>query len=151
MRQYPGLHSLRELFLSVTGLGRRLEWWAPITSLRLRITIYRVWNFTKHPIRHLLFLACPWRAGPPPLVTRTQLINNSAEAHQRHEAIQKLYAVPLFAWRGTPTRSVYRMYEFITSGLNYMLQEKISHFYFDPVPLCYAIVVSIETLAESFT
>lgn len=168
MRRYPGLHSLRELFLSVTGLGRRLEWWAPLTPLRLRITIYRIWNFTKHPIRHLLFLACPWRASLPPQLTPSQLINSSDEVRERHEAIQQFHAVPLFAWRDTPIRSIYRMYEFITPGLNYMLQEEISHFYFhpdparfrvedipdphDPDPLRYAIVASIiETLAESFT
>ena len=65
MRRYTKLRTLREFFLSINRLGRRLQWWEPVTPLMLRLTLYRVWNSTEHPIRHLLFLACPWRAAVP--------------------------------------------------------------------------------------
>lgn len=134
----------------------------------LRITLYRLWNFTQHPIRHLTFLICPWRASIPPQFLPAQLLHNKSEVSRRHEGLQQLHTLPLFAWRDTPTRSVYRMYEFMCAGMNYILQEEIEHFYFHPQPevwrledipdphdtdsLRYAIVASIiEALAESFT
>lgn len=134
----------------------------------LRTTIHRLWSFTNHPIRHFLFLICPWRASLPTQLAPAQLLHGEADIHERHEGLQQLQALPLFAYRDTPTRSVYRMYEFLCAGLHYMLQEEISHFYFHPCPdvwrvedipdprdsdpLRYAIVAGIvETLAESFT
>lgn len=149
------------------GLPHRFEWWSPITPLQLRLSIRRLYHGSDHPLRLFFWLIqpFPWKFRVPPQLPPQELRDLSDIRSLRHDGILQLRCIPLFQYRDTALRSVYRIYEFLCSGENHEVGYEVEYFFFHPHqwriedipdpkddnPQRYAILASlIEALVDSF-
>lgn len=116
------------------GFPHRLKWWSPITRLQLRLSFRRLWLGSNNPLRLFFWLIqpFPWRFRVPPQLTPLELRTFKNIRAQRHDGILQLRCIPLFQYRDTALRSIYRIYEYLCSGENYEVGYEVQYFFFHP-------------------
>lgn len=68
----------------------------------------------------------------PVQLTPSELLGNFALVRYRQDGIAALRTLPLFLWRDTPTRSLYRLYEYICAGMCDQVSAEVEYFFFQP-------------------
>lgn len=152
----------RLLFYRVLSPIRRLQ-----SPFQLRHSLRRLGHDHERPWLVLLRLLVPfptWRFSVPrPLPPQELLGNKELMLSRRHELIV-CTAIPVWRWRDTPLRSLYRLYECMISGEYSPMGEETEYFWYqpswavdqipdpaDPEPIRYAILACFaEELVSAF-
>ncbi|KAF2718144.1 hypothetical protein K431DRAFT_231406 [Polychaeton citri CBS 116435] len=90
---------------------------------------------SRHPLQILYSLFWGFPASfplPDPLLTPAELRQDSNVVSERHDGIIVLRHTPLFTWRDTPLRSIYRMYEFLCIEESNQLMLETRYFWDSP-------------------
>ncbi|KAK2808494.1 hypothetical protein FQN50_004703 [Emmonsiellopsis sp. PD_5] len=161
-RDLPLSLRLRLLFFRVLSPLCRFQ-----TPFRVRSSLRRLRHDHNQPWLALLRLFIPYPAWlfavPEPLPPQELLGNKDLMFHRRRELVV-LNAIPIWRWRDTPLRSLYRLYESLISGEYSPLGEETEYFWYqsswaldhipdpaDPNPIRYAILACLaEELVTAF-
>lgn len=112
-----------------------LDWRQSITPLQIRRSLRLLFSGTEKPFRHILELIWiwPWKLKVPlPCPSPATLFANPDLIWERYDGITVRRRIPLFYLRDTPTRSVYRMCEFICANQTNQLMLEFQYFWFHP-------------------
>ena len=145
---------LRDWLARTFPYGWRGSGWQPITPLELRLSLRRLYSGSSHPWWHFfeLLQPLPWRLR----LSRLQLVPNELIGHPeavepRQDGIMQLRCIPLFMMRDTPIQSVYRIYEFMCSGLHEQVQYETEYFYYHPDWTLHDIADPLDKNKERYT
>ncbi|CAG7968720.1 unnamed protein product [Penicillium salamii] len=155
------------------SLWARFRWWLRFchSPLRLRGSYRRLSHHNRYPLLKLLRMFIPYPTwyfpieGPfplRPLIEDTQNKTNIINSH--FGDIHNLRDVPIWRWRDTPLRSIYRLYELHLADKYALIGWETEYFFFrpdwklvdipdpkDPDPIRYAILASItEEILDAF-
>ncbi|CAG8143842.1 unnamed protein product [Penicillium olsonii] len=153
------------------SLWARFRWWLLVahSPLQIRNSLCRL-RSSRYPLLDLIRMFIPYPSWYYPIQgphSLRELIEDEQNGYPIINAhfgeIHNLRAIPVWRWRDTPLRSIYRLYELHLSG-RYALMGWETEYFFgrtdwkledipdpqDPDPLRYAVVASImEELHEA--
>ena len=113
------------------------SWRTSYASVQICKSLRLLFRGTGRPFTHLLELlwVWPWKLRVPAHFRSPRSLRDAPDTvWERYDGMTVLRQIPLFIWRDTPTRSLYRMYEYLCADLSDQLMLEFNYFWSHPYP-----------------